>query len=160
MPSSQEVIQTRLAQLGLELWAPAPTQPWHLPVVVAGDVATCSGQIAMTREGLVATGRVGLEVDVEAASECARQCALNALAQLSQALGGLAHIRGLIRMTVYIAAGAEFADHVRVANGASLLMTDVLGESGRHCRSAIGVASLPMNTPVELDLSARVWASV
>jgi enamine deaminase RidA (YjgF/YER057c/UK114 family) len=159
MPEAREVIHARLEELGLELWAPAPTQPWHSPVALAGDVATCSGQIALTQDGPVATGRVGVEIDVELGAECARQCALNALAQLSRALGGPDQIRSLIRVTVYIAAAPDFADHVHVANGASTLLTDVLGRSGRHCRSAIGVASLPMNTPVELDLSARVWSS-
>ena len=125
--------------------------------MVHDGLAWCSGQIASNVEGvLVARGRLGEDVDVDAGVRCARQCAANALGQLSRALGGLQAIDRLIRVTVYVAAAPAFSEHAAVGHGASTLFEAVLGARGSHCRSAVGVSSLPLGTPVEVEVVAAV----
>lgn len=111
-----------------------------------------SGQIAMRNGVLVATGLVGNEVTLEQAQECARQCAINILASLKKDLGSLDSIKRIARIAVYIASADGFTDQHLVAHGASQLFLEVFGpEIGSHTRTAIGVKSLPLNTPVEVD---------
>jgi enamine deaminase RidA (YjgF/YER057c/UK114 family) len=146
----------RLRELGLELPAAPEAVASFEPVVGAGDLVYTSGQIATGPDGsLVATGRVGAEVDREQARRCAETCALNVLAQLERT-PGLDRIERLVKLTVFVASAPGFREQHVVANGASDLLVAVLGERGRHARSAVGVAELPLGSPVEIEAIARV----
>lgn len=149
--ASQDDAEARLQALGLTL-PPAP-QPVanYVPTLVAGSHLYVSGQIAKDGGGTVVTGLLGRGVGVEHGQAAARLCALNILAQAKAALGKLQRIERVLRLTGFVAAHPEFTDHPQVVNGASDLMVAVLGERGRHTRAAVGVASLPMGTSVEID---------
>lgn len=149
-------VADRLARLGLQLPPPPVPVAAFEPYVRHGNTIYTSGQIA-TRDGhLVAAGRLGAEVDLAAGQEAARACAVNVLAQLQAAAGSLDVVTRLVKLTVYVACTGEFAQQSQVADGASQLMLDVLGAAGSHARSAIGVAALPLGTPVEVEAIARV----
>jgi enamine deaminase RidA (YjgF/YER057c/UK114 family) len=127
------------------------------PVVIVDGFAYVSGQIATDGEGeLVATGRVGAEVEVEVAVRCAEACARNVLGQLERLPGGLDQLERLVKLTVFVAVASDFDRPHVVANGASEVLLDALGERGKHARSAIGVASLPLGSPVEVEAIARL----
>ena len=127
------------------------------PFVIVDGLAYVSGQIATGPEGeLVAQGRVGAEVDVDTAVRCAEACARNLLAQLERLPGGLDGVERLVKLTVFVAAGSGFDRPHVVANGASEVFLATLGERGRHARSAIGVASLPLGSPVEVEAIVRI----
>jgi enamine deaminase RidA (YjgF/YER057c/UK114 family) len=150
---------TRLARLGLALPTPRAGVTAFQPFVRDGDIVYISGQIA-TRDGvLVATGRLGAEVDVPTGQEAARACALNVLAQLAAA-GSLDRIERLLKITVFVASTPDFTDQPAVADGASRLLHEVLGPAGPHARSAIGVVALPLGTPVEIEAIAVLPAAV
>lgn len=143
---------TPLALPGLSL--PTPVRPIgaYASVTRAGSIVFTSGQVPLKNGRLIAAGRLGAEVSTAMGSACARQCALNALAAVHAGLGGLASVTGVVKATVYIAATPEFTDHADVADGATDLLIAVLGESSRPARSAVGVTSLPLGAPVELEL--------
>ncbi|MEV0568742.1 RidA family protein [Dactylosporangium sp. NPDC050588] len=146
----------RLAAVEPRPCPPAAPPPWFRPVAVVDGLAFVSGQVPFGADGtLVATGRLGAEVDEATGAACARQCAVNLLAALDRAFGGLSGVR-LVRLTVYVAATGAFTRHPAVADGASELLAEVLGPDGAHARSAIGVASLPLGCPVEIEAVARV----
>jgi enamine deaminase RidA (YjgF/YER057c/UK114 family) len=148
--------ETGLAALGLALPEPPPAVAFFLPWRRIGLTIYVSGQIATSDGTLLHEGRVGETVALEQARECARACALNALAQLHAAVGDLDRIEQLVKLTVFVASAPEFAEQHLVANGASDLLIDVFGERGRHARSAIGVAALPLASPVEIEVIAQV----
>jgi enamine deaminase RidA (YjgF/YER057c/UK114 family) len=144
-------IEARLAELGLTLpSAPNPVAN-YVPYAVTGNLLFISGQISKAADGTIATGLLGRDVSVEAGQAAARLCALNILAQAKAALGDLDRIAQIMRLTGFVAATADFTDHPKVVNGASDLMVEVLGDKGRHTRAAVGVASLPMGSAVEVD---------
>jgi enamine deaminase RidA (YjgF/YER057c/UK114 family) len=144
-------IEARLAQLGLTL-PPAPNPVAnYVPYAVSGNLLFISGQISKAADGTIVTGLLGRDVTVEAGQAAARLCALNILAQAKAALGDLDRVAQVMRPTGFVAATADFADHPKVVNGASDLMVEVLGDKGRHTRAAVGVASLPMASAVEID---------
>lgn len=144
-------IEARLAQLGLTL-PPAPNPVAnYVPYAVAGNLLFISGQISKAADGTIVTGLLGRDVTVEDGQAAARLCALNILAQAKAALGDLDRVAQVMRLTGFVAATADFADHPKVINGASDLMVEVLGDKGRHTRAAVGVASLPMASAVEID---------
>jgi enamine deaminase RidA (YjgF/YER057c/UK114 family) len=127
------------------------------PVVVVDGFAYVSGQIATDADGeLVARGWVGAEVDLELAVRCAEACGRNVLARLEELPGGLDAVERLVKLTVFVAAAPGFDRPHAVANGASDVLLAALGERGRHARSAIGVASLPLGSPVEVEAIARL----
>lgn len=127
------------------------------PFVIVEGFAYVSGQIATDAESeLVAQGRVGAEVDVDTAIRCAEACARNVLGQLERMPGGLAAVERLVKLTVFVAAAPGFDRPHVVANGASEVILATLGERGRHARSAIGVASLPLGSPVEVEAIVRL----
>ena len=105
---------------------------------------------------LLATGKVGAEVGVDRAKALARICALNALAAAASVAGGLAGIRRIVKVTGFVASAPDFTDQAQVINGASELLVEVFGDAGRHARSAVGMAVLPRDTPVEVELIAEV----
>jgi enamine deaminase RidA (YjgF/YER057c/UK114 family) len=151
-----ETAETRLARLGLTLPEPPAAVAAFQPFVRYGTTVYVSGQIA-TRDGqLIATGRLGENVDVATGHEAARVCALNVLAQLRTAAGELDAIARLVKIQVFVASTPEFTAQPKVADGASRLFIDVLGLSGTHARSAIGVAALPLGTPVEIEAIAEL----
>jgi len=117
-----------------------------------------SGQLPVTDGKLPATGKVGAEVSAEDAAGMARTCALNAIAAAAAAAGGLDGIRRIVKVTGFVASAPGFNGQPQVINGASELLIEVFGEDGRHARSAVGVAELPLNTPVEVELIAEVRA--
>ena len=127
------------------------------PVVIVDRVVYVSGQIATDAENeLVAHGRVGDEVDVDTAIRCAEACARNLLRQLELLPGGLESVERLVKLTVFVAVAPAFDRPHVVANGASDALLSALGERGRHARSAIGVASLPLGSPVEVEAIVRL----
>lgn len=144
----------RLADLGLELPAvPTPAaayRPWSR----VGDVIHTAGQLPMVDEALAATGRLGEALDTDEGARLAGVAALNVLAVLDAA-AGLDVVR-VVRLTVFVASTPEFDEQHLVANGASRLVGDVLGERGLHARSAVGVAQLPLSSPVEVEAIAVV----
>jgi len=146
----------RLAELGLTL--PAVTAPVaaYVPAVRTGNYAYTSGQLPIVDGELQATGKVGESVSPEEAVALARICALNALAAAAGAAGGLDAITRIVKVTCFIASAPSFTGQSQVANGASELLIDVFGDSGRHARSAVGMAVLPLDSPVEVELIAEV----
>lgn len=153
MTSVQDAAQL-LKDLGLEP-APAKAPPaWMTPVNCHGNIGYLSGQVAFGPSGdLIAVGRLGDEVTLEAGIQCARQAAANAIAALERSLGDLSRIACLQKVTVFVACTGDFHRQPEVANGASDVLFAVLQDRGRHARSAIGVAALPLGSPVELELS-------
>ena len=154
-----ETAEQRLVRLGLELPDPPEAVAAFEPVVRDGTRVYVSGQIA-TRDGdeLVATGHLGADVDIAAGQDAARACALNVLAQLRSAAGSLDAVRRLVKITVFVASTPDFTAQSQVADGASRLFADVLGPAGAHARAAIGVAALPLGTPVEVEAIAELTA--
>ncbi len=148
--------EERLAERGIEL-PPAP-QPLsaYIPVVVSGTLAFVAGQVPMADGKLLATGKLGAELDVEAGAEFARRCALQALSALKAELGSLLRVRRIVKLTVFVASAPGFTDLSKVANGASDLLGEVFDEMGRHARSAVGVAELPLGAPVEVEVVAEI----
>jgi enamine deaminase RidA (YjgF/YER057c/UK114 family) len=148
----------RLAALGLTL--PPVTAPLaaYVPAVRTGSYVYVSGQLPLVDGKLQATGKVGASVSVEEAAALARICALNGLAAAAGAAGGLDAIARLVKVTCFVASDPSFTGQAQVANGASEFLIEVLGEAGRHARSAVGMAVLPLDTPVEVELIAEVAA--
>jgi len=141
----------RLKELGLELpEAPAPVGN-YVAHAQAGNTLFISGQLARHADGQLITGVLGAGLSLDEGQAAARLCALNILAQARAALGDLDRIERLVRLNGFVASTADFADHPRVINGASDLMGEVLGERGKHTRIAVGVASLPAGSAVEID---------
>lgn len=148
MPTPTE----RLTLLGLTLPEPAVPSFSYEPVVVQGDLAFVSGQLPKEDGEVRVTGRVGEEVGVEAARHAARVCVLQGLAVLAATLGGLDRVRRIVRVTGYVASAPDFHAQAGVLDAASDLLVDVFGDAGRHARSAVGVAELPRDAPVEIEL--------
>jgi enamine deaminase RidA (YjgF/YER057c/UK114 family) len=148
--------EQRLTQLGLKL--PEALQPVanYVPFLLSGDQLFISGQISQDAAGNVMTGVLGAGLSVADGQAAARQSALSLLAQARAALGSLNRIVQVLRLTGFVASTAGFTDHPKVVNGASDLLVDVLGEAGRHTRSAVGVASLPLGACVEIDAILKI----
>jgi enamine deaminase RidA (YjgF/YER057c/UK114 family) len=148
--------EARLAALGLTL--PKVTAPLaaYVPAVRTGDYVYTAGQLPFVDGALPATGTVGAEVDTATASDLARICALNALAAVASVTGGLSKVRRIVKVTGFVASAPDFTMQAQVVNGASELLIAVFGEAGRHARSAVGMAVLPLDTPVEVELIAEV----
>jgi len=146
----------RLAALGLTLPPVVPPVAAYVPSVRTGSYVYVSGQLPTVDGKLPAVGKVGDAVTAEDAAGMARTCALNALAAAAAAAGGLEGIRRIVKVTGFVASAPGFTGQPQVINGASELLIEVFGEDGRHARSAIGVAELPLNAPVEVELIAEV----
>jgi enamine deaminase RidA (YjgF/YER057c/UK114 family) len=148
--------EERLAALGLDLPEVAAPLAAYLPTVRTGDLVFTAGQLPLRVGELIATGAVGGAVNVDEAVMCAQQCTLNALAAVKAEVGDLAAVRRVVKVVVYVASATDFTAQAQVANGASELLGEVFGESGRHARSAVGVAVLPLDAPVEVELVVEV----
>jgi enamine deaminase RidA (YjgF/YER057c/UK114 family) len=149
-------IEERLGELGIELPAPATPVASYVPVTVSGTLAFVAGQVPMEGGAVLQPGHVPEDVSVEQAQQAARRCALQALAALREALGSLDRLHRILQVSVFVASSPGFTDQPTVANGASDLLVEVLGEDGRHARAAVGVAELPRGAPVEVALVAEV----
>jgi len=153
-------IDKRLAELGIALPAPASPVGSYVPYVNVGALVFISGQLPRAEGKLAFTGKVGRDVTVENGQAAARVCALNLLAHLKVACAGnLDRVVRCVRMSGFVNSDPEFTDHPQVVNGASDLMQEVFGESGRHARTAVGVAALPANAAVEVEAIFEISVS-
>ena len=148
---------TRLAELGLTLPPVVAPVAAYVPAVRSGDLVFTSGQLPMTGGELGAVGKVGAQVSAQRAKELARVCALNALAAID-ALVGLDAVEQVVKVVGFVASTPDFTGQPGVVNGASELFGEVFGDAGRHARSAVGVAALPLDAPVEVEVVVRVAA--
>lgn len=148
--------EERLAALGLTL--PPVTTPVaaYVPAVRTGSHVYTAGQLPVTGGKLLRTGKVGAEVSEADAAALARTCALNALAAVASVTGGLAAVTRIVKVTGFVASAPDFAGQAQVVNGASELLLEVFGDAGRHARSAVGMAALPLDAPVEVELIAEI----
>lgn len=148
--------EERLAALGLTLPSVTPPLAAYVPAVRTGDHVYTAGQLPVVEGELLATGKVGGQVGVHEAAALARTCALNALAAVVSVTGSLSSIRRIVKVTGFVASVPDFTGQAQVVNGASELLLEVFGEAGRHARSAVGMAVLPLDAPVEIELIAEV----
>ena len=148
--------EERLAELGLSVPEVAKPVAAYIPALRSGSHVFTSGQLPMRDGQLIATGKVGAEVDQEQAVECARQCALNALAAVRAETGDLSAVKRIAKVVVFVASTPDFTAQPQVANGVSELLGEVFGDIGRHARSAVGVSVLPLDAPVEVELVVEV----
>lgn len=154
MPTPEE----RLAELGIDLPVAPPPAAAYVPYALSGNLLFTAGQVASAEGKLVATGKLGEGLDVEAGAEAAKRCVINVLAQVKSALGDLSRVQRVVKLTVFVASAPSFTEQHLVANGASELLGEVLGEAGQHARSAVGVPSLPMDSPVEVEAIVEIVA--
>lgn len=143
--------EARLAELGVELpVAPAPAAN-YVPFVVVGDLAFVSGQISQNADGLI-TGKVGVDLTTEEGAAAARTCAISLLAQAKAACDGdLDRLVRVVKLTGFVNSGPDYTDQPKVVNGASDFLVDVLGDAGRHSRSAVSAGALPLGVAVEIE---------
>lgn len=144
-------IDARLSELGITLpQANAPVAN-YLPYVRSGNLVNISGQITMENGELKFIGKLGKEYGVEEGQKAARLCALNLIAQVRAAVGDLDKVTRVVKLNAFVNSAPEFTDQPKVVNGASDTMVEVFGDAGKHARSAVGVASLPLGVAVEID---------
>lgn len=146
-------IAARLEELGIELPAVAAPVAAYVPAVVHGGLVYTSGQLPFVDGALPATGKVGAEIEAADAQGYARTCALNALAAAAQAAGGVDRLSGVLRVGGFVASDPAFTGQPAVVNGASEVLGEIFGDAGKHARAAVGVASLPLDTPVEVEVT-------
>lgn len=150
------VIDARLAELGLALPEVVPPLASYQPAVRSGAYIYTSGQLPMVDGALPTTGKVGAEVTPEEAKDLARTCALNALAAVKSVVGDLDRIERVVKVVGFVASAPDFTGQPGVINGASELLGEVLGDKGVHARSAVGVAVLPLDSPVEVEIQVEL----
>jgi enamine deaminase RidA (YjgF/YER057c/UK114 family) len=150
-------IASRLAELGIELPAPAAPVAAYVPAVLTGNLLHISGQLPF-EGGALMTGRLGEDRDTDYGQRAARACGVMLLAQMQKALGSLDRVERVVKLGVFVSSAGSFTDQPKVANGASELMEQVFGEPGRHARSAVGVPVLPLGAAVEIDAIVAVKA--
>ena len=152
-------ITTRLAELGIELPEPAAPAANYIPFVVTGNLIFVSGQITVWNGELRHIGRLGENIDIDEGYQAARLCGLNLIAQAKAAAqGDLDKIKRVVKLGGFVNSTPDFTDQPKVANGASDLLVEVLGDKGLHARSAVGLASLPANVCVEIEMIVEVSA--
>jgi enamine deaminase RidA (YjgF/YER057c/UK114 family) len=149
-------VEETLAELGLTLPDVAPPVAAYVPAVRSGDHVLTSGQLPMVAGKLEYTGKVGAEVTPEQGKTLAQICALNALAAVKSVIGDLDRIEQVVKVVGFVASAPDFTGQPGVVNGASELLGKVLGAAGVHARSAVGVAVLPLDAPVEVEIQVRV----
>jgi enamine deaminase RidA (YjgF/YER057c/UK114 family) len=151
-------IDNRLAELGITLPQAAAPVASYVPAVESCGQLHISGQISFTEDGGLIKGRLGEDMDLEAGQQAARRCGIMLLAQIKAALGSLDRVERIVKLGAFVNSAPNFTDQPKVANGASELMQEVFGEAGRHARSAVGVAVLPLGVAVEVDAIVAVKA--
>lgn len=145
-------VETRLQELGLELPGVAAPVAAYVPAVISGSLVYTSGQLPFVNGGLPAAGKVGAEVSAQDAASYAAICAVNALAAIKAQIGDLDRISRIVKVVGFVASEPSFTGQPAVINGASELLGRVFGEAGSHARSAVGVAVLPLDAPVEIEM--------
>jgi enamine deaminase RidA (YjgF/YER057c/UK114 family) len=148
--------EERLAELGESVPEVAAPLAAYVPTVRTGQHVYVSGQLPWRDGELMHAGKVGADVSAEDAAQCARQCALNAIGALKAELGELSAVKRIVKVVGFVASAPDFTGQPQVINGASQLLAEVFGDAGRHARSAVGMAVLPLDTPVEVELIAEV----
>jgi len=151
-------IDQRLVELGITLPHAATPVASYVPAVELGGLLHISGQISFAEDGNLILGRLGDDMNLERGTEAARRCGIMLLAQIKAALGSLDRVERIVKLGVFVNSAPSFTDQPKVANGASELMQEVFGEPGRHARSAVGVAVLPLGVAVEVDAIVAVKA--
>lgn len=149
-------VDERLQELGIDLPAPAAPVASYVPVAVAAGLAFVAGQVPLEGGSPMVTGRLGEAVSTEEGASWARRCALQALSALRAELGSLDRVRGIAKVTVWVASTEDYTEQPKVANGASDLLADVFGDAGKHARAAVSAPSLPLGVPVEVEVIAEV----
>jgi len=152
--------EVRLAELGITVPEVVPPVAAYQPTARTGNLVFTAGQLPARDGEMIAIGKVGAEVTEEQGYECARQCALNALAAIRAEIGSLDDIVRVVKATVFVASTPDFTAQPKVANGASELLGEVFGEAGKHARSAVGVPVLPLDVPVEVELVVEIKQGV
>jgi enamine deaminase RidA (YjgF/YER057c/UK114 family) len=152
MPTPEE----RIADLGLVLPEVVPPLAAYVPAVRTGDYVYTSGQLPLVDGKLAVTGKVGAEVSADEAKEQARICGLNALAALKSVVGDLSKIARIVKVVGFVASAPDFTGQPQVVNGVSEFLGEVFGDAGKHARSAVGVAVLPLDAPVEVEIIAQL----
>lgn len=152
-------IDRALEELGLTLPQAAAPIAAYVPVVEAGGLLHVSGQLPF-KDGAVITGRLGDGTSIEDGQAAAQACALMVIAQIKAHLGNLQRITRIVKLGVFVNSTADFADHPKVANGASELMVKLFGDNGKHARAAVGVAALPLGAAVEVDAIVEVASAL
>ena len=148
--------EERMRELGIELPEVVPPVASYVPTARTGSLVYTSGQIPLVKGELGATGKVGAEVDADEAARQARICALNAIAALKSEVGELSRVRRIVKVVGFVASAPDFDGQPQVINGASDVLAEIFGDAGKHARSAVGVAALPRDVPVEVELIAEV----
>lgn len=149
-------IEGNLANLGLVLPAISKPVAAYIPAKQTGKLVFTAGQLPMVNGELISKGLLGRDVDIEDANNAARICTLNALAAIKGVIGDLDRIKQLVRVVGYVASIPTFTQQPAVVNGASELLLEIFGDSGKHARSAVGMAVLPMNASVEIELTVEI----
>lgn len=149
-------VEAKLAELGLTLPEVAAPIAAYVPAVRTGNLIFTSGQLPTVAGQLVATGKVGADVDVDTAKAAAQQCALNGLAAIKQVIGDLERVVRIVKVVGFVAVDPSFTNHSAVVNGASELLGALFGDAAKHARSSVGMASLPLDAPVEVELIVEV----
>jgi enamine deaminase RidA (YjgF/YER057c/UK114 family) len=152
MPTPEE----RLQQLGVDLPAPATPVAAYVPTVRSGNLVYVSGQVPLVNGSPTHLGHLGDEVGLEDGRAAARTCAINLLAALKAELGELSRVTRMVKVTGFVASAPGFTDQPKVVNAASELFGEAFGDAGRHARSAVGVAALPLGVPVEVEAIVEV----
>lgn len=150
-------VRDNLRDLGLEVPVAAKPVAAYVPAIRTGNLIFTAGQLPLVNGQMVATGKVGQEVDVEQAKKLAEVCALNCLAAV-ETIVPIERIFRIVRVVGYVNGTAGFTNQPAVINGASELFLNLWGDSGKHARSAVGVAELPLNAPVEIELTVEITA--
>ena len=149
-------VEERLAQAGMVLpEVPAPIAA-YVPATRGGNLIFTSGQLPMLDGGLIASGRLGVDVTEDVAIECARQCALNAIAAVKLVICDLDKVVRLVKVVGFVASDPTFTNQPVIMNGASAVFAQAFGDAGTHARSSLGVAALPLNAPVEVEIIVEV----
>ncbi|GAB3491725.1 RidA family protein [Flexivirga lutea] len=149
-------VEDRLAELGLQVPEVAAPVAAYVPVVQEGNLVYTSGQLPVVGGKLAATGKVGAEVSAEDAAQLAQTCALNAIAAVKSQVGDLDKVTRVVKVVGFVASAPSFTAQPAVINGASELLAKAFGDAGAHARSAVGVAALPMDAPVEVEITVAV----
>ena len=146
----------RLVEMGLTLPEVAVPLASYIPAQRSGNMVYTSGQLPLVEGELIATGKVGADVDEATAIECARVCALNGLAAIVSVVGDIDRVVRVVKVVGFVASTPEFAGQPAIINGTSNLLGDIFGDAGVHARSAVGVAALPKDAPVEVEMIVEV----
>ncbi|MCD6640406.1 MAG: RidA family protein [Nocardioides sp.] len=148
--------EAKLAEMGISVPEVVPPVAAYVPTVRSGNLVFTAGQLPARDGEMLAIGKVGGAVTQEQGYDCARQCALNALAAVKAEIGSLDAITRIVKVGVFVASTPDFTGQPQVANGASELLAEVFGDAGKHARSAVGVPVLPLDVPVEVELVVEV----